>query len=183
MNRRLPGRTAFSLVEVVIAIALIAFLVSVIIAFLPLALGSLRDSSSNTLVVSMSNTVINNLKGQNFYTNAAASYLASTPDVSTGGQPTASSQTFFFDASGTPIMSNGTNVTVMTQAKTAGGIYQCTVTQVGDTNSLASVGSNESASLQEVNQLNVSMAFVWPLQTVGQTAPVNTKTVTVSFSR
>jgi uncharacterized protein (TIGR02598 family) len=183
MNRRQPRRTAFSLVEVVIAIALIAFLVSIIIAFLPLALESLRDSSSNTLVVSMANTVVNDLKGQYFYTPTATSYLASTTDVSTGAQPSPLTQTYFFDSAGTPVMSNGTNVTVLATATADGGIYQCTVTQVGDMNSLASVGSNGAATSQEVNQLNVNMVFVWPLQAVGHAAPLNSKTVNVSFSR
>jgi len=185
MNQRRATRLAFSLVEVMIAIAVIAFSVSVVMALLPVALTSLKDSYNTTVVAAMADSVFSSLKGQNFYTpTGTGSVLISTTDVSAGNQPQSTTQTIYFDGSGTRLLNNnGADLTSAAQALAAGGIYQCTITQTGDYNTLGSTGSDGSTTTQEINQLNVSLVFVWPLQAASQSAPINSKTFNASFTR
>lgn len=184
MNQRRATRLAFSLVEVVIAIAIIAFSVSVIMALLPVAITSLKDSSNTTVIAAMADGVFSSLKGQNFYTpTATGSVLTSTTDVPAGNQPQPVTQTIYFDGSGTRLLNNGADLTSAAMALAAGGVYQCTITQTGDNKTLGSTGSNGSTSTQEINQLNVSLVFVWPLQAASQSAPINSKTFNASFTR
>jgi uncharacterized protein (TIGR02598 family) len=184
MNQRRATRLGFSLVEVMIAIAVIAFSVSVMMTLLPVALASLKDSSDNTAIAAMADSVFSSLKGQNFYTpTATGSVLTSTTDVSTGSHPLSATQTIYFDGSGTRLLNSGADLTSTAQALAAGGVYQCTITQIGDYNTLGSTGSNGSATTQQINQLNVSLVFVWPLQAASQSAPMNSKIFNACFTR
>jgi len=184
MNPRRAPSLAFSLIELMIAIAVLAFSVSVIMTLLPIALHSLKDSSNTTVVAAMADSTFSSLKSQNFYTPATTAYLASTMDVSPGGHPAATTTTIYFDGSGTRLLNAGADLTSTTQALAAGGVYQCTVTETGDYATLGSTGSNGySTTSDAINQLNVKLAFVWPLQAAGQSAPVNSKIFNASFSR
>ncbi|XHR30602.1 MAG: hypothetical protein ACFUZC_08565 [Chthoniobacteraceae bacterium] len=110
MTRR-PHR-AFSLIEVVIAIGIIAFTISSLVGLLALALKSDSSSASDTALSSMSQQIFNRLRTKSF---------SDLPN----GTDAAPSFSYYFDVDGSE--TSGTNTT--------GAVFRCNAILTGDPNS------------------------------------------------
>lgn len=157
---RCPSRTrgapAFSLIEVVIALGIIAFAITAINGLLSVALKSSRASTDETVVASFSGDIMSDLRRRQF-TNAMSSLLVGS--------------NVFFDGSGKKLNDVGVAISPET-ALSQGAVYQCAINAVPDTKMTASTGA-ENLSL-------VTLKFTWP---VGPAAPPNERIIHASLVR
>ena len=192
-----PRNTAaFALVEVVLALAIAAFALTSIIALLSVATGSSRASSDDTMVATMALNVVDDLRRQSFVDSTARnppgdmtprhkssdpSVLPGTDDVAIGQTPApVTPSAVYFDVSGIRLRySNGNDMTKV-DALAAGAIYICSETMQGDAATLSATGSDGSATMQAVNQVNITITFAWPVQAV---TPPNNKVLHASIAR
>lgn len=124
-------RKAFSLIEVVVAIGIVAFALVSIISLMSLGLQSSKDSTDDTNVALMTQTVISDLRtlGYSNVTSITGASSSSPPNTTLA---------FFFDASGAPSHDGAGNVIWSGTASTTGTnnvgsavpvpVYMCTVT-------------------------------------------------------
>ena len=103
MYRATRRRTGFSLVEVVLAIGVVAFGIVALLGMLTLSTGLSRNSDQDTMLATMSRQVTSELRNTAF---------ASLPPTGT---------ILYFDADGTKLTSN------------KGAIYQCQINLTADT--------------------------------------------------
>jgi type II secretory pathway pseudopilin PulG len=178
--------SAFTLVEVVLALGITAFALASILVLLSIGVGSSKGSTDDTVLATMANEVINDLRRQYFFTNGVhpgpsppvltSGVLPGTTDVQPGLTPApAGPYSIFFDVSGLRLQSNGSD-----SALSAAAVYQCLVTLQGDPATLSAVGSDGSTSTQAVNLLNVTLRFTWPAQAAN---PANTRTIHATIAR
>ena len=190
--KRAPSVRAFSLVEVALALGIIAFSVVGIIGLLATAINSGKASTDDTLVADMAAQIINDLRHQYFVDRnqgrVAGNYgvVTATNDVTAGAAPASVTSFIYFDVSGTRLQS-GTPPIDMNQAAAlaAGAIYQCKMTSLADAATLSATGtdstpSSPDPSLQATNLLQVTMVFTWPVNAANST---NTKTLYATVAR
>ena len=137
---------AFSLMEVGIALGIIAFSITAITGLLSVALKSSRASTDETLVASFAGDIMSDLRRRQF--DAAWNSLQVGPNV-------------FFDGSGRPINEVGAAISPE-MARSRGAVYQCAISTVPDMNKTATTGAE--------NLRLVTLDFTWP---VGSAAPLN----------
>ncbi len=187
--------SAFTLVEVVLALGITAFALASILVLLSIGVGSSKGSTDDTVLTTMANGVINDLRRQYFFTNGVhpgpsppvltSGVLPGTIDVQQGQTPaSAGPYSVFFNVSGLRIQNPGSPATDITDTPTAlskGAVYQCTVTLQGDASTLGTVGSDgTSTNSQAVNLLYVTLFFQWPAQA---TKPPNARTIHAAIAR
>lgn len=194
--------SAFALVEIVLALGVAAFALVAVMGLLSVAMGSSKDSTDDTVLVTMTNGLMSDLRRQYFVdrTPVAPSGLTHAPgtpnlltsgvllgtdDVLQGVTPQAVTPSpIFFNVSGTRLQNTGTvPLTDITDKPTAlgkGAVYQCAVKLQGDASTLGAAGSDGSALTQAVNLLNVTLTFTWPVQAG---TPPNTKIIHASIAR
>ncbi len=152
MNRRKGG---FVLVEICVALAIIAFTVIVLIGLLSVGLQSDKSSRESMAITIMSQQVENGLRQMPF-TN-----LPSVTSVTTTAPTTL--QTIFFDANGTRLQTTTTTPPTdltLSAALSQGAVYQCQVAAQSDTQTQ---GLSLNASTVPV-LLDVTLTFTWPIQ-------------------
>jgi hypothetical protein len=177
-------------VEVVLALAIASFALLSLMALLSVAVGSSKAAADDTLTSTMALSVIDDLRRQ-FFADAARnvgdpSVIPGTADVAAGSVPQVATPApiIFFDASGTRLQytsgaSAGLDMS-KNDALSAGAIYQCTETLQGDADSMSATGSDGSTTKQAINYVNVTLTFVWPLQTAN---PPNSKVISTGLAR
>jgi hypothetical protein len=195
---------AFALVEIVLALGVAAFALVAVMGLLSVGMGSSKNSTDDTVLVTMANGMIGDLRREYFVdntlvngvpTHAAGSQtiltsgvLPGTNDIPQGTTPAVvtPSPTIFFDVSGMRLQNTDLTDMDRTTALTRGAVYQCAVKLQGDASTLSSVGSDGSTSTQAVNLLNVTLTFTWPAA-AGTPPPngaaPNTKIIHASISR
>jgi|GEM_PF-2642621 len=199
--RSLRRISAFTLVEVAIALGIGGFALTALIGLLSVGLSSSAASLNDTLISTMANSVISEMRAQHFADNTPknppgdltplhaetdANVLPGTADVPAGALPEAVSPglQYYFDASGTRLkyktgVNAGADMT-RTDALAAGAIYQCTATLQGDPDTLGATGSDGSDATREVTLMNVMLKFEWPAQAA---TPPNRSLVNASVAR
>ena len=111
-RRERAGRTGFSLVEVVLALAIMSFCVIVLLAILPVSLTSIKNATEETAGINVISTIVSDLKSTPV-TNAASSiYHLTLPTAA------ATTKTFVVDQAGA----------VLAGANASGARYSVTIT-------------------------------------------------------
>jgi Tfp pilus assembly protein PilV len=186
--------SAFSLIEVVIALAVASVSLIAIIALLSVAASSSKASTDDTLIATMAVSVIDDMSKLYFVDNGTltphhitdSDILPGTSDVTSDSTPAAASPApqIFFDVAGVRLKyTSGSNSgldMIKVDALAAGAIYQCTETVQGDVNTLSATGTDGSPATQAVNLVNVILTFTWPVQA---TNPPNSKAIYASLAR
>ena len=147
---------AFSLMEVVIALGVVAFSISAITGLLSIALQSSRASTDETLIASFSREIISDLR--RLQLDAAWTALQDGTEV-------------FFDNTGRQM--NGLGSPIPPEiAKTKGAIYKCKISAISDPALRGTSGSE--------NLLLVTLDFTWPQ---GLGVPLNRRIIHASLVR
>lgn len=178
-------KIAFALVEVVLALGIGCFAFTAMIGLLSATLSFSKASLDDTLVSAMANSIVSDLQALCFADNSPknpptdltplhagtdANVLPGTTDVPAGSVPAqvTPSPQIYFDASGTRLKyksrSQAGQDMTKADAISSGAVYECTEVLQGDHETLGVTGSDGSAATQEVNMLNVTLTFVWPVQ-------------------
>lgn len=158
-HRKIGG---FSLVEIAIALGIVAFALAGIVGLLSATLKTARSSMDDLLISEMTSDIINTLRKQEF-TNISAN----AADI-------------FYDGSGKRI--NGVNTTTGVISNMAtelaisqGAIYSCAPSVVSDATLEATTNS-----VVVPNLLKITLAFKWP---AGATNSANSKTLHAEIAR
>jgi len=149
--------SAFSLVEVTIALGITAFALAAIVGLLSLTLKNSKSAQDDTLVAEMAGDLINGIRKQEF---------AAIPMV----------PTVYFDIGGKRLNSSAASGEIQSlspsTAISEGGIYECVPSiQVDQTT------ANPDGS---ANLYRISLNFKWPIGTSGS---VNEKTIQADIAR
>jgi len=139
LSGALRGESAFSLVEVVIAIGLVSFALLALVGLLTVGLRSSRESGEDTIMAVCTETTQALVRAEGFsqvLTNALYAPGDTTPD-------------FFFDSAGT-LLTDSAGAPSRTQ--NADALYGCLVTR-----------SVPALSQATTNLLVYQLKFVWPL--------------------
>ena len=153
--KRSPQRSAFSLVEIVLALGITAFALSGVVGLFSVAATTGKASMDDTVLVAMANRAISDLRRQDFAT------LLSTSSVTPPATPAPVAMApVFFDVSGQWLGTATTGIP-------AGATYRCTQTVQADAGTASAVNSS-------VRLLHVTLQFTWPAQAA---TPPNTKTI------
>lgn len=197
LSQKIP---AFTLVEVVLALAIAVFVLTAILSLFPVAIGSSKASSDDTVISAMTVALVDDMRRQYFVNNGPrnppadnspkhksgdTNVLPGTDDVQAGTTPPkVTTPQVFFDVSGMrlkyPSGANAGKDMTRTDALSAGAIYQCSETLQGDPNTLSATGSDGSTSTQAVNLLDITLKFEWPTQAA---TPPNSKIIHASVAR
>ena len=166
--RRAGGTSGFSLVEVALALGVVAFALVAIVGLMSISMKSGKDSMDDTLLSAMTTAAISGLRAQHFID---ATHLAGASGVLPGTAATSSTAATvlpieYFDDSGT-LLSSASNA-----------LYQCTMTLQPDG---ATAGAPDANGNQAVNMVRVSLAFAWPIAAAGNLP--NVRIVTSSIAR
>jgi type II secretory pathway pseudopilin PulG len=190
--------SAFAMVEIVLALGVAAFALVAILGLLSVGMGSSKESTNDTVLVTMANQLLSDLHRQYFVDRSliggtpahlpgdqmvlTSGVLPGTDDVPQGSTPAAVTPSqIFFDVSGTRLQNTDyTDITDKQIAVGKGAVYQCAVTIQGDVNTLGSVASDGTDSTQAVNLVKVTLTFKWPVQA---SIPPNTKIIHASIAR
>lgn len=156
--KRLRKKSAFSLVEVVLAMGVASFALTAMMGTLSLGLGSSKASTDDTVRAVMVSDIVGGLRRQRFVD--AQSYVQAAPAI-------------YFDVYGNRLKNPaGTGDLPRNDAIAAGAIYQCTQTAVAD--------SDTSSANGDPNLLRVALTFAWPAAAI---TPANTKVVHATIAR
>ncbi len=150
------GLRAFSLVEITIAIGVLAFSLTAIMGLLSVSLQSSREATSDTLVAEMSTNLLNTIRKQTQAIDPSALRV-------------------FFDGSGRQINSlqDGVLQTMDPAAAMAeDAIYDCSVAVEPDPGTVSADGTP--------NLWRITLKFRWP---VGSSAAANQQTIHADVAR
>ena len=149
MNRRAP-QSAFTLVEIALAVGVIAFSLTAIVGLLVSALGSSKESTDDTLIAAMTKSVVSDLRQKPFTSVLSLAALTSP--------------TIYFDGGGNRLLdSSGADLTSAATALNAGAIYQCTEIFSPDANTMS------ANATQKVNLMHIQFTFKWPVTAASTT--------------
>jgi len=155
MNR--VKTSAFSLVEVTIALGITAFALAAIVGLLSLTLKNSKSAQDDTLVAEMAGDFINGMRKQEF---------TAIPTV----------PTVYFDVGGKRLNPSTASGEIQalgsTVAISQGGIYECVPSVTVDQSTTNPDGS--------ANLYRVSLNFKWP---IGSANSVNEKTIHADIAR
>jgi len=176
--------SAFSLVEIAIAIGICSISLTAVMGLLSVSLGSSRESADDTIVATMADDVINDLRSMDFPSpalTAANRLLDGSGDVAAGGVPSAvTAAPIFFDAAGIRLKDgNGDDIT-RGDPQFANAVYQCVEIAQGDPDTLSATGSDGSTARQAVNLVRVKVTFTWPASAAN---PPNSRVIYASIAR
>ncbi len=116
MNLRcLSQKRGFSLIEVVLALAIMSFCLIVLLGLLPLSLATIKNASEETTGINVVSTVVSDLKSTPATAQTSPTYQLSLPTATSSGNQ---SQTIYLDQSGG----------ALPNATSAGARYKVTVT-------------------------------------------------------
>ena len=180
----------FSLIEIALALGVIAFALSAIIGLLSITLQSESQSQDDIVISAMTTQVMADLRRERFSgvvfisgTTAISAGASGTngifPDTS-GSSPIASNTSlpsYYFDHSGVWITGSSGAAPTRAQAVAAGAVYQCT----------PAITSGTVPGIP-VDLVNVCLSFYWPAAALSGTsnppanAP-NTRTVYTGIAR
>ena len=177
--RRSRRVSAFSLVEIALAVGIVAFALTAIMGLLASGMGSGKASTDDTIVATMTKAIVSDLRQRSFPTlpgtvsvGAGVSPLAVTAPIPihspTAALPSAAAAIpiYYFDSAGNRVMNpDGTDPTTPAQIFADGAIYQCTETLQGDSTTLgtsSTPSTTNPSSTQAVNLLNIQLKFQWP---------------------
>ncbi len=157
-----PGKTsAFSLIEIALAMGIASFALTAMMGLLSVSLGSSKASTDDTVLATMANNVIGDLRRQSF--DAAKNYIQG-----------ANSPVAFFDVGGKRLRDETTGMDMDSSSALANGaIYKCTQAAQPDQKTLAADGTT-------ANMLRTKLIFVWPASAA---APPNRRVVHASLAR
>ena len=150
--------SAFALVEVVLALGIASYILIGIIGLISVGGYAGRASIDDTVLVSMTNRAVSDLRRQDFATLVGTATSGTSTPVP--GSPV------YFDAEGQWI-ENPTGSGIPSNA-----IYQCTETMQPDADTLNTVNGS-------YNLLHVRLQFAWPAHAAN---PPNTRSVYVVIS-
>lgn len=153
--------SAFALVEIVMALGIAAYILIGIIGLLSVACDTGKASMEDTLLVSMVNRTVRDLRRQNF-TTLVGTATAGTA-IPLPGSP------IYFDAEG-QLIENSTGSGIPANA-----IYQCTGTMLPDGDTVSTVNGSDTSHL-----LHVLLQFAWP---AAAATPPNTRIVYVDIAK
>ncbi len=184
----------FSLVEIAMALGVVAFALSAIIGLLSFTLQSESRSQDDIVISAMTTQVMADLRRQSFsgvvFTSGTAPTVAGASGTNgifpdTSGTSAIAGNTalpsYYFDHSGIRITGSSAGAPTHTQAVAAGAVYQCSPTIASGT-----VPGGPSAG--PVNLVNVSLSFYWPAAAIsGSSIPPtnapNSRTIYTSIAR
>lgn len=165
---------AFTLVEIAVAIALLAFCLAGIIGLVGVATNANRDTDRDTHLVSMSTLILDDLRSLPFdllgFAVPRDHLTDSAFKTSPANRPIDSS--YYFTVDGTPV------AVAAGGAPPASAIYLCTVHKTPD-EATRSYASNGGAG--DVNLLELELRYEWPL--VAPAGHRQTKGVHASIAR
>jgi len=152
--------SAFSLIEIVLAMGIISFTLTSIMGVLSVSMGSSKASTDDTVIAAMVNDVVGDLRRQSF--DAAKNYVQA-----------ASSPVVFFDSCGRRLRNNTGMVDLdRPSALAAGAVYQCTQTAQTDNDTSSANGT--------ANMLRANLVFTWPAAAI---PPPNSRVIHASIAR
>lgn len=154
MKRRFDP-PAFTLVEVVLALGVAAFVLIAILGLLSVALDSGKSSSDDTRLSAMADEILNDLRRREF---------ADIPGASVSSA--AVSSAIYFDGSGRRLTDQNGADLAKPEALAADAVYACTETVQGDPGTANPDGS--------ANMARIILRFDWPAQAA---SPPNSKIV------
>ncbi len=170
MNMPRSGKCGFTLLEVVISLAVVAIVALSLISTLGVALDSDRVAGRDTLLASMSSQVLGRLRAVPF----DALWLAdptSTPNPPVPGSTAPVATTWYFSDEGALITGAASGVP-------PGAIYRCAVQKVPDELSRAVPGSGP------YNRVALKLQFGWPVSAAPSApAPANLQVLNASIAR
>jgi uncharacterized protein (TIGR02598 family) len=134
---------AFSLIEVVIALAITAFCLIILLAILPVSLTTIKNASEETAGINVISTIVSDLKSTPATTNVSPNYQIALPTTISG----ANQQVIYIDQAGA----------LLAGANTSSARYKVTLTM-------------SSPTLQ--NTINGVARASWPAQAAAPTDTV-----------
>jgi uncharacterized protein (TIGR02598 family) len=152
--------SAFSLVEVALAMGVASFALTGILSLLSVSLDSSKASTDDTVLATMANDVVVGLRRQPF-DNAKQYIEAATPPV------------VFFDVAGKQIPDSGSGPATTSGPASNRSVYKCTITAQPDQNTLGTDGTT-------ANMLRAKLIFQWP---ASAPSPAHTRVVHASIAR
>ena len=161
LRRHLEKLCGFTLIEITIALGLVAFSLTAIVGLLSVSMQSSRAGMDDTLVAEMTDDLLNTLRRQDFATAFPVSNI-------------------YFDINGKRI--NELDASGFIKAMTVGAatgdnaIYDCAVSVVPDAGTLGENGTPAGV----VNLWKVSLTFRWP---AGSPNPTTEKTIHADVAR
>lgn len=133
--RRAPAFRAFSLIEIVLALAVISFALLAVFGLISISLKADRESSSDTVMAGMRRTVMGDLRTGTF---------ANLPDV----------KYYYFDRDGLPC----NPASALAPAQPTSAYYECKAALVDDKNAPPEPAYDVSENLK-----NATLTFTWPV--------------------
>ncbi len=132
--RRAPAPRAFSLIEIVLALAVISFALLAVFGLISVSLKADRESSSDTVMVGMRRSVMGDLRTGTY---------ANLPEL----------KYYYFDSDGLPC----NPASALAPAQPASAYYECKVALADDKN------ATEPAYDVSANLKNATLTFSWPV--------------------
>ncbi|HEX4084236.1 MAG TPA: hypothetical protein VHY22_04945 [Chthoniobacteraceae bacterium] len=155
---RARGRAGFSLIEIALALGVIAFALVAIVGLMSVSMKTGRGATEDTLLSSMTGQVMSGLRSQHFvdasHPAGTQGVLPDTAAVSSSAAITATIlPTMYFDNSGALLSSSSG------APAASGALYQCVATIQPDA---ATMGPPSANGVQAINLVRVSLTFGWP---------------------
>ena len=188
MLRPKSSRAGFSLVEITLAIGIVAFVLAAIIGFFGVSADSTLNSKGDTLMVSMINQVMSDMRSLPFdvlyETNprganpgtvnpgtGVGAYLVSLPVLAPTPAPATQTSDYYFSDEGVLLLG-------LTPASHAGALYHCAVTKTMDEGTKGFDTGNT-----KYNRMQLTLRFDWPVPTAATTSGPSTRTTYASIAR
>ncbi len=116
---RFGPESAFSLIEVVIALAITSFCLVILLAILPVSVTTIKNASEETAGINVISTIVSDLKSTPAATSVSPNYQLAVPTTVSGGNQ----QVIYIDQAGA----------VLPGANSSGVRYKVTVTMASPT--------------------------------------------------
>ena len=129
-KKRFTVEEAFSLVEVVLALAVMSFCLIVLLGILPVSMTTIKNSSDETAGINVISTIVSDLQSTPATTNVSPNYQLPLPTALSGGNQ---AQVLYTDGAGARLSGANTSgarykVTIIlgnpTQQNTVNGVAQ-----------------------------------------------------------
>jgi uncharacterized protein (TIGR02598 family) len=165
--RKLQGERGFTLVEVVLALGISTFSLVSVLGLLSAATNTDSQAGRDTVLVSMSDYVLNEMQSVPF-----DALWSVDPTTSRDTGPSTNSpenSTYYFTNEGTPLPAS-------TAASSFDLLYKCVVTKTPD-------DQTQNLNTGNYNQLKLQLTFSWPASFTATSGKAGTKSLYASIGR
>ena len=173
------NRRAFTLVEVALALGIVAFALVPIIGILGIAMTTNTESGSDTSIAAMTTLVLNDLRSAPF--NAMGEAVPSDPanyQIASLNTTLADSTYYFSNEGSLVYVGDPTKMAASTASQV---VYECWVRKTADTST--QTPNADPTKPGTYNQIRLQLLFSWPYLISDRTKRTNQRSIYASVAR